>query len=166
MNNKIIAWYQGKAEIGPRALGHRSFIGLPTPASMKERLSERVKGREPYRPVSPTVLQSDTPEYFEFDSSSDYMSFAPVAKKIAFDSAPAIVHADGTARLQTITGATQPILAAILDELKKRGSPPIIMNSSFNVRGQPIVDTPDDALSTFKNCEADVLYINGKRFVK
>lgn len=166
LSRKIIAWYQGRSEIGPRALGHRSFIGLPGSMEMKVQLSEKVKGREPYRPVSPTVLMHEVEKYFDFNSHSDYMTFSPLAKDITKEKAPAVVHRDNSSRIQTLSRSDNPVLAMILEGLLSRGEPPIIMNTSFNVMGQPIVDTPDDALSTFKDCSADVLYINGNRYTK
>lgn len=166
LDHKIIAWYQGRSEVGPRSLGHRSFIGLPDSVAMKKRLSEEVKKREPYRPVSPIVLKEDVNNFFNFQGNSPFMTFAPKAKPITKKIATAIVHYDGTSRIQTILKKENPILHKILTELKNREKAPILMNSSFNIAGEPIVDTPEDALKSFKKSNADVLYINGERFFK
>ncbi len=166
IEKKIIAWYQAESEVGPRSLGHRSFIGIPTTSSMRVKLSEKVKKREPYRPVAPIIPVEKFSYYFKGSFYSPYMTFAPKVKSITRKVAPAIVHFDGTSRVQTLEKSTNPFLHKLLLELEKAGLPPILMNSSFNTNGEPIVDTPEDALRTFKNSEADVLYINGKRYEK
>lgn len=162
---KIIAWYEGKSEIGARALGHRSFIGLPNSIDMRRKLSERVKGREPYRPVAAIVLEEDMEKYFENKIKSPYMTFCSRAKKITKKLAPAIVHVDGTTRLQTMNEKdNNSILYNVLNELKSNGIPPILMNSSLNIMNEPIVDSIEDAIKTFKKSNADVLYINGRKW--
>ena len=162
---KIIAWYEGRSEIGARALGHRSFIGLPDSIEMRRKLSERVKGREPYRPVAAIVLEEDMEKYFENKIKSPYMTFCSRAKKITKKLAPAIVHVDGTTRLQTMNEKdNKSILYNVLNKLKSNGIPPILMNSSLNVMAEPIVDSIEDAIKTFSISNADVLYINGKKW--
>ena len=161
---KIIAWYEGRSEIGARALGHRSFIGLPNSSNMRIKLSEKVKGREPYRPVAAIVLKEDVSKYFFQNYDSPYMTFCSVAKKITQIKCPAIVHIDKTTRIQTISKDDDSILYNVLLKLKKMKYPPILMNSSFNVMGEAIVDSPSDAITTFNNSKADVLYINGKKW--
>lgn len=166
LSHKIIGWYQGASEIGPRALGHRSLIGLPDSLEMKEKISVKIKKREPYRPVAPIVLEEDLNKYFVTDAISKYMTLSPQAREITIQQAPAIVHVDGTSRIQTLTKNDNPVLYDVLLELKNRNKPPIIMNTSFNIRGEAIVDTPTDAIKTFKKSKIDVLYINGERFSK
>ncbi|HEX7654860.1 MAG TPA: carbamoyltransferase C-terminal domain-containing protein [Verrucomicrobiae bacterium] len=166
LDGKIIAWYQGRSEIGPRALGHRSFIGLPNSLEMRDKLSVNVKRREPYRPVAAIMLDEDEHAFFESKGDFRYMTFVAEAKENAKRLAPAIVHYDGTTRLQTIGKADNPLLYRCLVELKKRTGVPIIMNSSFNVAGYPIVDTPEDAMINFNESQADVLYLNGLRILK
>lgn len=163
-DRKIIAWYQGASESGPRALGHRSFIGLPDSLDMKRRISEEVKGREAYRPVAPIVADFALDEYFEANQASPYMTYGFRAKARTEQVAPAIVHVDGTARLQSMSEEDNPVLYSILCKLAEEGRPPIIMNTSFNVAGEPIVDTPEDAKRQFEASGADVLYINGVRY--
>jgi len=166
VSGKIVAWYQGRSEIGPRALGHRSFIGLPNSIEMRDRLSIKVKHREPYRPVAAIILAEDEHEFFESKGDFRYMTFVAKAKEVTQRCAPAIVHYDGTTRLQTLGQSDNPLLYRCLKELKKRTGVPIIMNSSFNVAGYPIVDTPEDAMINFNESEADVLYLNGLRIQK
>ncbi len=166
INAKIVAWYQGRSEIGPRALGHRSFLGLPNSTEMRDKLSIKVKHREPYRPVAAIILDEDEHEFFESKGDSRYMTFVARARESTKKLAPAIVHYDGTTRLQTLGQADNPLLYRCLKELKKKTGVPIIMNSSFNVAGYPIVDTPEDAMINFKESEADVLYLNGLRILK
>lgn len=164
LNEKIVAWYQGRSEIGARALGHRSFIGIPTSEKMRKKISEKVKGREPYRPVAAIIPLEEVNNYFYQDYNSPYMTFCAKAKKITKEKAPAIVHKDGTTRVQTITKADNPIMYEILLQLKEKTGVPIIMNTSLNVMGDPISDTIDDAIETFKKSKADYLYINGSKY--
>lgn len=162
---RIVAWYQGRSESGPRGLGHRSFLGLPSSSEMRDRMNA-LKGREPYRPVAPIVAAEDLGVYFETNYPSPYMTFSPRAQPITQAICPAIVHVDGTSRIQTLTAAQNPVLYDVLQQLKGLALPPILMNSSFNVAGEPIVDTPDDALRSFQLSQADVLYVNGERISK
>jgi carbamoyltransferase len=164
LDHKIIAWYQGASEVGSRALGHRSFIGLPDSHEMKRRLSIDIKKREAYRPVAPIIADFALDTYFKDAKASPYMTFNYEATELCQKLAPAIVHDDGTSRIQTLSETDNPVLYAALVELDKRGLPPIIMNSSFNVADEPIVDSPEDAHRQFKVSGADVMYINGERF--
>jgi carbamoyltransferase len=166
LKNKIVAWYQGRSEIGARALGHRSFLGIPNPIEMKIKLSEQVKGREPYRPVAAILTEEFLPRFTSELTPSPYMTFAPTVKNKIKENLPAVVHYDDTSRIQTIKKSDNPILHDILTEIGKITGYPVLMNSSFNVGGEPIVYTPKDALNTFKNSATDVLYINGQRYGK
>lgn len=166
LSNKIIAWYQGRSEIGARALGHRSFIGIPDSIKMRKKISEKIKGREPYRPVAAIIPRELVNKYFYQDYDSPYMTFCAKAKNITKKLAPAIVHYDGTTRVQTITKQDNPILYDVLLELKKKGKAPILMNTSLNIMGEPIVDTENDAIETYKKSGADCLYLNGTKFLK
>lgn len=166
IDEKIIAWYQGKSEIGPRALGHRSFLGLPTSIKLKEKLSIDVKKREPYRPVAPITIEKNVSKYFKINHSSPFMTFSPKTNDILKKISPAIVHYDDTSRVQTISKRNNPILYKVLVKIGKITGAPILMNSSLNVAGEPIVDSTEDAFRNFYNSEADVLYINGRRYVK
>ncbi len=164
ISGNIIAWYQGRAEIGARALGHRSFIGLPFSLEQKEKISVKIKKREGYRPVAAIVPREFVSDYFYQTYDSPFMTFCAKAKPITKKQAPAIVHFDDTTRVQTLTQADNPVLYKILIALKEKGYPPILMNTSFNVNGEPIVDTPKDAICSFKNSGASVLFINGVLF--
>lgn len=166
IDGKIICWYQGRSEIGARALGKRSFIGIPTTNDMKIKISEKVKGREPYRPVACIIPKEFVSKYFYQDYDSPYMTFCAEAKRITKKLAPAIVHYDGTTRVQTITREDNPIIYDILLKLKEKIGVPILMNTSFNVMGDPIVDTVDDAIETYEKSNADLLYINGSKYIE
>ncbi|MEM9679503.1 MAG: carbamoyltransferase C-terminal domain-containing protein [Bacteroidota bacterium] len=163
LSGKLVAWYQGRSEIGPRALGHRSILGLPNSEKQRDRLN-KLKGREPYRPIAPMVLQDRFKDFFETEQLSPFMSFAPEAKEITQKLAPAIVHADGTSRLQTLSKEVNPILHKALSDIGEVTGAPILMNTSFNMAGEAMVDTPDDALRSFRKSGLDVMYINGERF--
>lgn len=164
IQGKIISWYQGRAEIGARALGHRSFIGIPTTMEMKTKISEKIKKREPYRPVAAIIPREMVSEYFYQDYDSPYMTFCARAKDITKKIAPAVVHVDGTTRVQTLTEKDNPILYNILLKLKEKIGVPILMNTSFNVMGEPIVNDIDDAINMHKLSNADELYINGSKY--
>ena len=166
LNHKIICWHQGRSEIGPRALGHRSFIGLADSVKMSWRLNTKIKRREPYRPVAPIVAEEFLEEFFETKQKSPFMTFAPRAKKKTIRFAPAIIHSDETSRIQTVSIEDNPIMHEILIRIMKVQGVPILMNSSLNIKGYPIVDSPKDTLNTFRMSGADVCYINGKRYDK
>ncbi len=164
LEHKIVAWYQGRSEIGARALGHRSFLGLPDSIEMRIKLSEQVKGREPYRPVAAILTEEFLPKFTSDTVPSPYMTFAPKVKDEIKKNLPAIVHFNGTSRMQTLKKEDNTVLYEILDNIGKETGYPVLMNSSFNIKGEPIVDTPEDAMNTFQKSKTDVLYINGKRF--
>ena len=164
IKEKIVCWYQGKGEIGARALGKRSFIGIPTSNEMKVKISEKIKGREPYRPVACIIPYEFVSDYFYQTYHSPYMTFCAMAKPITKKLAPAIVHYDGTTRVQTITRDDNPVINDILLKLKDRIGVPILMNTSLNVMGDPIVNTVEDAIDTYKKSFADELYINGTKY--
>lgn len=166
LDHKVIAWFQGRSEIGARALGHRSFIGLPDSVEMRVKISEKIKRREPYRPVAAMIPEEFITEYFEQNYSSPYMTFCAKAKDITKEEAPAIVHFDGTTRVQTVTKEDNPIIYDILIKLKEIGKAPILMNTSFNDASEPIVDTPEDAIKTYKLSGADELYIDGVKYTE
>jgi carbamoyltransferase len=165
LQHKIIAWYQGRSEIGARALGHRSFLGLPDSKEMKVKLNEHIKGREAYRPIAPIVSLEDVGEFFDSEKKSPFMTYALKAKENTKRYAPAIVHYDNTSRVQTLDSASNPILHAVLKQIGELTGVPILMNTSFNIASSPIVNTPSDAMQDFIKSKADVLYINGERYV-
>lgn len=159
-NNKIIAWYQGGCEFGPRALGHRSILADPRNPNIKDILNSRVKFREGFRPFAPSVLYDSVDQFFVEKISSPYMLFAETIKPEMRDKVPGIVHVDGTARLQTVTKEDNGIYADLIECFGKITGIPMIVNTSFNIKGEPICETPEDALKCFLKTDIDILYIN------
>ncbi|MEI7512545.1 MAG: carbamoyltransferase C-terminal domain-containing protein [Candidatus Uhrbacteria bacterium] len=155
-NNHIIGWFQGRSEIGPRALGNRSILANPRNTSMKEILNTRVKHRELFRPFAPSVTAEAVHEWFNYSESAPYMILNATVRKP--DTIPATTHVDGTARLQTVTARQNPRYYALLVELGRHTGVPIALNTSFN-DNEAIVETPEDALTTFLRTKIDVLYI-------
>jgi carbamoyltransferase len=158
-NNDIVALHRGRTEIGPRALCHRSIIANPTNANMKNILNNRVKHREEFRPFAPTVITEEQFKYFELKKSSDYMLFATAVREEYREKLSAITHIDNTARVQAISKQQEPFIHSLLIEIKKQIGFPIVLNTSFNVAGQPIVESPLDAINTFLTADIDVLVI-------
>jgi carbamoyltransferase len=157
--DKVIGWYQGRMEFGPRALGSRSILASPINASMQARLNE-IKDREDFRPVAPVVLQEDAGEWFENASYSPFMLFVYNVKADKADKIPAVRHVDGTARIQTVNRQQHPLYHDLLTEFKKITGVPVLVNTSFNTRGEPIVCTPRDAIECFWTSPFDALVIN------
>jgi carbamoyltransferase len=156
--NKIIGWYQGKMEFGPRALGSRSILASPMQASMQARLNE-VKDREDFRPVAPVVLEEDAHDWFENATYSPFMLFVYDVKDEQADKIPAVRHVDGTARIQTVNAQQHPRYYNLLKEFKKITGVPVLVNTSFNTLGKPIVCTPRDAIECFWSSPFDALII-------
>ena len=175
-SEKIVGWVQGRMEFGPRALGHRSILGDPRSPKMQSILNLKVKYRESFRPFAPAVLRERAAEFFELDADSPYMLIvAPVhpSQRLEVDSQasglerlkqvrstlPAITHVDYSARVQTVTAEQNPSFHSILKRFEEKTGCPVLMNTSFNVRGEPVVCTPDDAYRCFVNTEMDYLAI-------
>ncbi len=156
--NKIIGWYQGRMEFGPRALGSRSILASPIPADMQARLNE-VKDREDFRPVAPVVLEEDASAWFEDASYSPFMLFVHNVRAEMADRIPAVRHVDGTARIQTVNERQHPLYHRLLQEFKAITGVPVLVNTSFNTLGKPIVCTPRDAVECFWSSPFDVLII-------
>ena len=156
---KIVAWFQDAAEFGPRALGNRSILCKPSPASMKDYLNKQVKFREDFRPFAPAVLDKYQNEYFNIKQDSYHMLIASTVKKEKKNIIPAVVHVDGTCRVQTVKKEINEKFYMLLEEFNLLTKIPVILNTSFNIKGQPIVNTPAEAISTFKNTKIDVLII-------
>jgi carbamoyltransferase len=157
--DKVIGWYQGRMEFGPRALGSRSILASPINASMQQRLNE-IKDREDFRPVAPVVLEEDAGEWFEKATFSPFMLFVYNVKEDKADRIPAVRHVDGTARIQTINQDQHQAYYNLLKEFKKLTGVPVLVNTSFNTRGEPIVCTPRDAIECFWTSPFDALIIN------
>ena len=178
-NGKAIGWMQGRMEFGPRALGGRSIIADPRSPVMQKQLNLKVKYRESFRPFAPSVLIEDVNEWFEHDSDSPYMLIVAGVKKdkrrtiikeeetlfgieklnVIRTSIPAITHIDYSARIQTVHADTNPRYHALISNFKKKTGCPLIVNTSFNVRGEPIVCTPTDAFKCFMGTEMDLLAV-------
>jgi carbamoyltransferase len=154
----IVAWFQGRSEYGPRALGHRSLLAHPGNEHNTERLNE-VKGREQFRPVAPMVLADRAPKLFDGVQPSPYMLFVHRVRDDWRRRIPAVVHVDGTARIQTVDPATEPLVAEMLRGFERRTGLPVVVNTSLNTAGRPMVDTPREALELFGSAPVDLLAI-------
>jgi carbamoyltransferase len=152
----VVAWFQGASEYGPRALGHRSLLADPRTAANVERLND-VKGREQFRPVAPMVLDERAAELFDGPLPSPYMLFTHRVREGWRERIPAVVHVDGTARIQTVSAARDPLTAAMLRAFERRTSVPVVVNTSLNTAGRPMVDDPRDALECFGSAPVDAL---------
>ena len=178
-NNKTVGWFQGRMEFGPRALGGRSILADPRSAKMQKELNLKIKFRESFRPFAPSVLREDVNEWFEFDKDSPYMLLVSEVKKskqinmteqdkklfgidklnIKRSSIPAITHVDYSARIQTVHKETNPRFYNLISEFKKITNCPVLVNTSFNVRGEPIVCSIKDAFNCFMGTNLDILVI-------
>jgi carbamoyltransferase len=158
----VVAWVNGGSEMGPRALGHRSILADPRRAGMRDYLNGTVKHREPFRPYAPSVLEEHASEWFDFAGASPFMLFVPQVRPERRPSVPAITHVDGTARLQTVNAKAEPEYHAVISAFHARTGVPLVLNTSFNDNGQPIVETPCDAVTTFLRTEIDHLVIDGR----
>jgi len=156
---KIVGWYQGRMEVGPRALGNRSILGDPRDPVMKDKINKRVKFREKWRPFAPSVLKEDCGIYFDSDHESPYMLFVYNTKKEMLDRIPAICHVDGTARVQTVDRNVNPRYYALIEEFKKITGIGLVLNTSLNIRGEPIVCTPKEAVDCFLRGGMDYMVI-------
>ena len=156
---RIIGWFQGGAEFGPRALGNRSILTRPFPAEMKDYLNARVKFREEFRPFAPAVLVDHFSEYFEIGQESPHMLIACQATEKAKREIPATVHVDGSCRAQTVRQENNPRFFALLEAFFTQTGCPVLLNTSFNVKGQPIVNTPGQAIDCYLGTNIDCLVV-------
>ena len=176
---KALGWFQGRMEFGPRALGNRSILGDPRSPTMQKTLNLKVKYRESFRPFAPSVLRERVSDWFELDDDSPYMLLvADVLKRrrremtaeekqlfgidklnVPRSDIPAVTHVDYSARIQTVHQDTNPRYHALLSEFERKTGCPVVVNTSFNVRGEPIVGTPEDAFRCFMGTELDVLAV-------
>jgi carbamoyltransferase len=176
---KAIGWMQGRMEFGPRALGNRSILGDPRSPKMQSLLNLKVKYRESFRPFAPSVLREEVAEWFDLDSDSPYMLLvADVANKhrremtkeeealfgieklnVPRSTLPAITHVDYSARIQTVHADTNPRYHALISAFKAKTGCPVVVNTSFNVRGEPLVCSPEDAFRCFMGTEIEVLVV-------
>tara|TARA_B110000438_G_scaffold116719_2_gene114160 strand:+ start:318 stop:2027 length:1710 start_codon:yes stop_codon:yes gene_type:complete len=152
---KVVGWYQGRMEWGPRALGNRSILGDPRSEKMKDILNEKIKHREKFRPFAPSILEEYTSEYFDIDIPSPYMLLVAKVKKP--EVIPAITHIDGTGRLQTVSKKSNPLYYNLINEFFNQTGVPVLINTSMNVRGEPIVNTPEHAFSMLLKTDMDAI---------
>jgi carbamoyltransferase len=158
-DNGVVAWFQGRSEYGPRALGHRSLLAHPGHPRNLERLND-VKGREQFRPVAPMVLADRASAIFgRGPLPSPYMLFVHDVDPGWRDRIPAVVHVDGTARVQTVDADDEPLMARVLRGFERRTGLPVVINTSLNTAGRPMVDDPRDALECFGSAPVDMLAI-------
>ena len=183
---KAVGWFQGRMEFGPRALGGRSILGDPRAPAMQKTLNLKVKFRESFRPFAPSVLREDVADWFDFDRDSPCMLMVANVKverqktmsadekalfgidklNIARSDIPAVTHVDYSARIQTVHADTNPRYHALISAFKARTGCPVVVNTSFNVRGEPIVCTPEDAFRCFMGTELDVLAVGNCMLLK
>jgi carbamoyltransferase len=155
----IIGWFQGRMEIGPRALGNRSILANPTLADMKDKINAQVKHREAFRPFAPVCPIEDTPRFFEQNVADPFMLKVCNVLKDKQAVIPAVTHVDGTARLQTVHREISPRFHRLLKEFEKLSGVPVLLNTSFNVMGEPIVESPLDAIRCFYTTGLDYLVL-------
>jgi carbamoyltransferase len=163
---KIVGWYQGAMEFGPRALGSRSILADPTRPDMKDLINKYVKHREEFRPFAPSVLEERASEYFEGCTKSPFMLFVYPVRPEMREKVPAITHIDGTARVQTVSRDAHPRYYGLIEAFEKRRGVPMVLNTSFNVMGEPIVNTPVDAARCFYSTGLDALVMGDYVIVK
>ncbi len=154
---KIVGWFQGRMEFGPRALGARSILADPRNPKMKDILNEKVKHRESFRPYAPSVILEEAKEYFELDCPSPFMLLVARVREDKRKIIPAVTHVDGTARIQTVSREENSLYYDLIQRFKDITGVPLIINTSFNVRGEPIVCSPEDAYQCFLKTEMDCL---------
>ena len=178
-DGKALGWFQGRMEFGPRALGGRSIIGDPRSPTMQKLLNLKVKYRESFRPFAPSVLREDVADWFEINNDSPYMLlvadvvehrrrnmseaeqqlFGIEKLNVPRSDIPAVTHVDYSARIQTVHRETNPRYHALISAFKERTDCPVVVNTSFNVRGEPIVCTPEDAFRCFMGTEIETLVL-------
>ncbi len=156
---KIVGWFSERAEYGPRALGNRSILTRPYPAGMKDYLNDKVKFREPFRPFAPAVLWEHTKDYFKLSQESPHMLIAAEATPEKWESISAVVHVDRTCRVQTVAQWNNQRLRKLLEVFYARTGCPVLLNTSFNIKGEPIVNSPEDAVKCFVGTNIDVLVL-------
>jgi carbamoyltransferase len=154
----VIGWFQGRMEFGPRALGARSILADPRDAKMRDTLNMKIKFREGFRPFAPSVLADKASEWFEIDCDSPYMLLVAQVRD-GKRCIPAVTHVDNSARLQTVTREASPLYYDLIREFERLTGVPVIINTSFNVRGEPIVCTPHDAYLCFMRTNMDHLVV-------
>jgi carbamoyltransferase len=162
---KVIGWHQGRFEWGPRALGNRSILADPRREDMKDIVNVKIKFREPFRPFAPSVLVERAEDYFALKDSerhypSRFMLYVVDVLKEKRDALPAITHVDGTGRLQTVYEAVNPRYYRLIETFGQATGVPVVLNTSFNLKGEPIVNTPKESFLTFSKSGMDTLVLD------
>ena len=165
-DNKIVGWFQNRSEFGPRALGSRSILMNPTPKENKETINTRIKHREEWRPFAGIMLEEYQEEYFMDTYPNEYMLYSLIVRPHQRKKLGAITHKDFSCRIQTVNKELHPEVTTLLQKYNEKTDCPVLLNTSFNDNGQPIVETPKDAIKTFKNIDLDYLVIGNYLVVK
>ncbi len=161
----IVGWFQGRSEFGPRALGNRSIIADPRRSDMKDVLNSRVKFREAFRPFAPAVRLDEMDQYFDLNIEAPYMLIVRDVLEEKRNIIPSVTHVDGTGRIQSVSEQSNSKFYQLITEFYSLTGVPVVLNTSFNVKGEPIVESPYDAIRCFTTTDIDVLAI-GNYFVE
>jgi carbamoyltransferase len=161
---KVIGWFQSRSEYGPRALGHRSMLADPRSPTMRDYINSDIKQREWFRPFAPAVLAEEASNWFDFSAPSPFMLHT--ARVLRPEKIPAVSHVDGTARIQTVAKEDNPFFYELISRFKEKTGVPMLLNTSFNLGGEAVVETPQDALAVFHQSKIDLLVIGEKMFSK
>ncbi len=161
---QVVGWCQGRSEFGPRALGNRSILADARNPHIRDRLNHEIKKREWFRPFAPIVLAERAPEWFDFDRESPFMLFT--ARVLDPDLVPAITHIDGSARLQTVTASGNPPIHDLISRFDRLTNVPMLLNTSLNIGGEPLVETPDDAVRFWQTTQVDMMVIGDRMLVR
>jgi carbamoyltransferase len=156
---QIVGWFQGGAEFGPRALGNRSILADPRPARIRDHINAKIKFREDFRPFAPAVIAQDASTYFDCQYASPHMLLTAPVRPEWCSAIPAVVHRDGSARIQTVTSESNPRFYALLEMFRDVTGLGVLLNTSLNRRGMPIVETPEDAILLFLYTALDMLVV-------
>ena len=165
IKKKIVGWFQGAAEFGPRALGNRSILASPNPSKIRDIINKKVKFRESFRPFAPAILEEYCSDYFDINQKSEHMLIACDVKPNMKKYISATVHVDNTCRVQTVNSKSNQKFYNLLQSMYRKTKIPVLLNTSFNIKGQPIVNSPNDALLCFLKYKIDYLFI-GEYIIK
>ncbi|MBN1550385.1 carbamoyltransferase, partial [bacterium] len=165
-NGKVVAWFQDRSEMGPRSLGNRSLLADPRLHAMADFLNLKVKNRESFRPYAPSILNEYIHEWFDLSLNSPFMSFVGKVLPDKRRLIPAVAHIDGTARLQSVYRDQNPLFYSLIDYFREITEVPLLLNTSFNLAGDPIVETPEDAIKCFLKSNIDCLFLHDKLITK
>jgi len=164
-NGEVVAWFNGRSEFGPRALGNRSILADPRKYEIRERINFEIKHREWYRPLSPVILEEYAEEWFDFPTKSPFMLFTmPIKNLVLRDQIPAVSHIDNSSRIQTVNESSNPHYYRLIKEFYNLTGVPVLVNTSLNGNGEPIVETEDHARDFFNQRSVDMLVLNGNIF--